>query len=183
MKGTNSRSLAGGHEELMMRVSGGPGVRAIFPSIGYMLIFYEDGATSIYHRPGCSHLRYTSSHNGGAAQLKWLPSSATSAGHFLTVSHDLTLRIWKHFGDRWTSSYIDIATAIDSSLQHFGSHAPAQPARPHELHLKAVAAHPKQNYIICGDDRGVLRSFSLESGELLLTRDVSSFAVTCMAFS
>ncbi len=108
------------------------------------------------------------------------------------MSHDLTLRIWKHFGDRWTSSYIDVASSIDSSLQHFGSHNLRYSttsdnrgggAEPHELRLMAVAAHPKQNYIVCGDDRGVLRSFNLENGEILMTRDLSSFSISFMIFS
>ena len=100
----------------------------------------------------------------------------------MTVSCDLTVRIWKHFGDRWTSAYIDIPSAIDSSLQHFSSQD-LTATQSSSLKLQAVAAHPKQNYIVCGDDRGVLRSFSLDSGDLLLTRDISSFSITYMVFT
>lgn len=60
----------------------------------------------------------------------------------MTVSCDLTVRIWKHFGDRWTSAYIDIPSAIDSSLQHFSSQSVIS-TQSSALKLQAVAAHPK----------------------------------------
>ena len=67
---TNKQALT--YEDVLMKAAGGPGVKALYSAQSYLLISYEDGSHSIYHRPGCSHLRYSSSHNGKITQLKWL---------------------------------------------------------------------------------------------------------------
>jgi len=37
---------------------------------------------------------------------------------FLTCAHDLSVFVWKHFGDRWSFSYIDIAKCFDTQLSY-----------------------------------------------------------------
>ena len=56
-------------------------------------------------------------------------------------------------------------------------------SKPHALKITCVVGHPKLHYAMCGDNRGVLRGFNLDSGELNITRDLSSFAISKMAFN
>lgn len=35
---------------------------------------------------------------------------------FLTCSHDLSVHLWRHYGDRWAFSYVDVAKSFDQSL-------------------------------------------------------------------
>ena len=56
-------------------------------------------------------------------------------------------------------------------------------SKPHALKITSVVGHPKLHYAMCGDNRGILRGFNLENGELTITRDLSSFAISRMAFS
>ena len=155
--------ITSSYDDFMMKIKGSPGASKIYASSNYILTSYQDGSLSIFHRPSLSYLRYSSSHSGKISQVKWLPSSTNSAGQFITASHDLTLRVWKHFGDRWTSSFIDIASSIDSSLQHFGSQN-MMASKPHDLRITCVIGHPKLHYAMCGDNRGVIRGFNLETG-------------------
>ena len=42
--------------------------------------------------------------------------SNQQTGHdlqFVTSSHDLSIHLWRHYGDRWAFSYIDIAKSFD----------------------------------------------------------------------
>lgn len=32
---------------------------------------------------------------------------------FVTCSHDMSIFVWKHFGDRWSFSYIDVVKCFD----------------------------------------------------------------------
>ena len=35
---------------------------------------------------------------------------------FVTCSSDLSIYLWRHFGDRWQYNYIDVAKCFDDSL-------------------------------------------------------------------
>jgi hypothetical protein len=35
---------------------------------------------------------------------------------FLSCSHDLSVHLWRHYGDRWAFSYVDVAKSFDQSL-------------------------------------------------------------------
>lgn len=32
---------------------------------------------------------------------------------FLSCSHDLSVHLWRHYGDRWAFSYVDVAKSFD----------------------------------------------------------------------
>lgn len=57
--------------------------------------------------------------------LQWIGQPTTSNGvnaqqqdheEFVTCSSDLSVFVWRHFGDRWQFNYIDIAKCFDESL-------------------------------------------------------------------
>ena len=40
-------------------------------------------------------------------------SQGTQDQQFVTCSHDLSIHLWRHYGDRWAFSYIDVAKSFD----------------------------------------------------------------------
>lgn len=74
---------------------------------------------------------YCFGHFEKVVSLKWLHKSTkrakgfigdaswnNSGDTFITCSHDMSIFIWKHFGDRWTYSFIDVVKCFDSSLNY-----------------------------------------------------------------
>ena len=41
-----------------------------------------------------------------------------SAECFATAAADLSVYVWRHFGDRWQCQYIDVAKCFENSLMY-----------------------------------------------------------------
>jgi hypothetical protein len=37
---------------------------------------------------------------------------------FITCAEDMSIFVWRHFGDRWSFSYIDVVKCFDNSLTY-----------------------------------------------------------------
>lgn len=85
---------------------------------------------------------------------------------FITCAHDLSVHLWRHYGDRWAFSYIDVAKSFDQSLSFQRKQCDRS---TRELRLTAVAAYPRSNHFIVGDNKGFVRVFQLvnESAHLV----------------
>lgn len=45
-------------------------------------------------------------------------NSEGNVDSFVTCSHDMGVFLWKHFGDRWSFSFIDVVKCFDQSLMY-----------------------------------------------------------------
>jgi WD40 repeat protein len=86
----------------------------------------------------------------------------------VTCSHDLSVHLWRHYGDRWAFSYIDIAKSFDQSLSFQRKQCDRS---TREMKLTAVCAYPRSNNLIVGDNKGYIRVFQLvnENAHLIST--------------
>lgn len=87
---------------------------------------------------------------------------------FVTCSHDLSVHLWRHYGDRWAFSYIDIAKSFDQSLSFQRKQCDRS---TREMKLTAVCVYPRSNNLIVGDNKGYIRVFQLvnENAHLIST--------------
>ena len=74
----------------------------------------------------------------------------------MTVSHDLSIHVWRHYGDRWAFSYIDLAKCFDQSLSFQRKQCDRSTK---EMKLTAVSIYPKSNNLVVGDNKGIIRVF------------------------
>jgi hypothetical protein len=78
---------------------------------------------------------------------------------FISVSSDLSVFIWRHFGDRWQHSYIDVAKCFDESLSYQRKGCDRSTK---ELQLTSVCIYPRRRQnILVGDNKGTVRIFQL----------------------
>jgi len=86
----------------------------------------------------------------------------------VTCSHDLSIHIWRHYGDRWAFSYIDVAKCFDQALTFQRKQCDRS---TRELKLTAICLYPKSNNIVVGDSKGFVRVFQLvnENAHLIST--------------
>jgi len=86
----------------------------------------------------------------------------------VTCSADLSVYVWRHFGDRWSFSYIDVAKCFDESLSY---QRKACDKSTRDIKLTAIQMFPRRQNIAVGDNKGTLRVFQLgnESATLLST--------------
>ncbi len=138
---------------------------------------YGDSSVAIYSRDKNEMLSYMCGHFQRVSAVRWLSSKSQNC--FVTCSHDMSLYLWQHSGDRWSFTYFDIPMLIDRSLRHYRLASSSHPATEEdpvgahsELKLTALAAHPKQPYVACGSNRGAVWVLDVASGRLL-----SSFSV------
>lgn len=119
----------------------GPQVKNIFTThnMRFLCIKYEDSSFVVIDRTiqdaRQAILGYQFGHFEKVSGLQWVISSKKSKRHkaslaldtqymqmaddrFVTCSHDLSVFVWKHFGDRWSFSYIDIAKCFDNQLSY-----------------------------------------------------------------
>ena len=88
-----------------------------------------------------------------------------SAECFATCSADLSVYIWRHFGDRWQAQYIDVAKCIDKSLTYQRKASDKSTAG---LRLTALYILPRRQTLAVADNRGTLRVFELSSDQATL---------------
>lgn len=70
----------------------------------------------------------------------------------------MSIFLWRHFGDRWTFSFIDVVKCFDSGLS-FSRKLVERSTQA--LGLTALALNPRTQMLIVGDTKGVVRLFSL----------------------
>lgn len=133
---------------------------------------YGDSSVAIYSRDKNEMLSYMCGHFQRVSAVRWLSSKSQNC--FVTCSHDMSLYLWQHSGDRWSFTYFDIPMLIDRSLRHYRLASSSHPATEEdpvgahsELKLTALAAHPKQPYVACGSNRGAVWVLDVASGRLL----------------
>ena len=87
---------------------------------------------------------------------------------FVTCSHDLSIHLWRHYGDRWAFSYIDVAKCFDQTLTFQRKQCDRS---TRDLRLTALCLYPRSNHLVVGDSKGFVRVFQLvnESAHLLAT--------------
>jgi hypothetical protein len=88
---------------------------------------------------------------------------------FITVGSDLSVFVWRHYGDRWQFSYIDVTKSFDESLC-FQRKTCDRSTK--DLQLTACAIYPRRRQnVLIADNRGTVRLFQLgkEQATLLST--------------
>lgn len=76
---------------------------------------------------------------------------------FITCSADLSVFVWRHFGDRWHYNYIDIAKSFDDSLSF--QRKQCDPSTKN-LQVTSVCIYPRRRQnILIGDNRGTVRIY------------------------
>ena len=83
---------------------------------------------------------------------------ATHTQQFVTCAHDLSIHVWRHYGDRWACSYIDVAKSFDQALTFQRKQCDKS---TRDLKLTALCLYPRSNNLIVGDNRGFVRIFQL----------------------
>lgn len=77
----------------------------------------------------------------------------------------MSVFLWRHFGDRWSFSYIDVVKCFDSSLTYSRKQADKS---TQALRLTAIRVYPRQALVAVGDNKGVLRVFQVTQEKALL---------------
>ena len=68
--------------------------------------------------------------------------------------------IWRHFGDRWTTQYIDVTKCFDKSLSYQRKNCDKSTAT---LKLTALQVMPRRQTLAVADNRGTVRVFELNA--------------------
>jgi hypothetical protein len=68
----------------------------------------------------------------------------------------MSLFIWRHFGDRWQFSYIDVIKCFDNSLTYSRK---LNDKSTSNLKLTSIRVYPKMPMVIVGDNKGIVRIF------------------------
>lgn len=126
-------------EEALRKV--GPPVAGIMATKDkrFLMITYGDSSFAVVDRkvvtsPSDAILGYQYGHFESITGLQWMSTQSAKMGGpmlpdqaylihqasecFATCGADLSVYIWRHFGDRWQAQYIDIAKCIDPSLTY-----------------------------------------------------------------
>lgn len=77
---------------------------------------------------------------------------------FVTCSHDLSVYIWTHFGDRWSHQYIDVAKCFNEGLTYKRKNCDKSTK---QLQLTALKILPRRQHLAVADNKGTLRIFQL----------------------
>ena len=70
----------------------------------------------------------------------------------------MSVFVWRHFGDRWSFSFIDVIKCFDSSLTYSRKMADKS---TNNLKLTAIKVYPKFPMIAVGDNKGIIRVFQV----------------------
>lgn len=105
----------------------------------FLLVKYSDSSYAVLDRtasnPQQAIIGYSYGHFESVAGLQWVAPSSKKGGKFagsnwnsssrmaqsesfVTCGSDMSVFIWKHFGDRWSFSYIDVVKCFDSTLSY-----------------------------------------------------------------
>ena len=91
--------------------------RTVVTSMSEAILGYQYG-----HFESITGLQWIGSNNskmmGGAVTSEQFQLIHQANECFATCSSDLSVYIWRHFGDRWQTQYIDTAKCFDSSLTY-----------------------------------------------------------------
>ncbi len=103
-------------------------------NLRFLLISYLDSSFVVLDRAvqaaSSSILGYSFGHFQEVTALSWIKKVGkkkpsyftelqgvhTADETFVTAAQDMAVYVWKHFGDRWSFSFIDVAKCFDSSL-------------------------------------------------------------------
>lgn len=77
----------------------------------------------------------------------------------------MSIFVWRHFGDRWSFSYIDVVKCFDTALSYSRK---LNDKSTKSLALTAIRVYPKQAMIAVGDNKGVIRVFQVTHDKALL---------------
>ena len=73
--------------------------------------------------------------------------------------------VWRHFGDRWSFSYIDVVKCFDNSLTYSRKQADKSTSN---LKLTCVKVYPRSAMLAVGDSKGIIRVFQVTHDRALL---------------
>ena len=77
----------------------------------------------------------------------------------------MSVFVWRHFGDRWSFSYIDIVKCFDSALTYSRK---LNDRSTQNLRLTCIRAYPRQAMLAIGDSKGMIRVFQVTHDRALL---------------
>jgi len=126
-------------EEALMKV--GPPVSGIQSTKDkrFLMLSYVDSSFAVIDRQVVTSLSdailgYQYGHFEAITGLQWMGGSNNKIGGpviadqyqlihqsnecFATCSSDLSVYVWRHFGDRWQTQYIDVTKCFDKSLSY-----------------------------------------------------------------
>ena len=152
----------------------------------FLMITYGDSSFAVVDRkvvtsPSDAILGYQYGHFESITGLQWMSTQSAKMGGpllpdqaylihqssecFATCSSDLSVYVWRHFGDRWQAQYIDIAKCIDPSLTYQRKACDKSTA---SLRLTALQIMPRRQTLAVADNRGTLRVFEISSDQAML---------------
>lgn len=92
----------------------------------FLMVSYADSSFAVIDRtcqsPYEAILGHSFGHFDRVSGLQWITrevqnnTSTQELEEFVTCSADLSVFVWRRFGDRWQSNYIDVAKCFDDSL-------------------------------------------------------------------
>lgn len=85
----------------------------------------------------------------------------------------MSIYVWKHFGDRWSFSFIDVTKCFDAALNYQRKNCDLS---TEQMKLTAVCVYPKQKrFLAVGDNQGYIRVFQIssETASLVATHQLS----------
>ena len=144
-----------------------------FEAISGMQWVAPRSSLDLVSRPGgFSNLNNQTSFGSALLGQEVLPgqggAQATHDQQFVTCSHDLSIHLWRHYGDRWAFSYIDVAKSFDQALSFQRKQCDRS---TQALKLTAICLYPRSNNLVVGDSKGFVRVFQLvnENAHLIAT--------------
>ena len=122
----------------------------------YLMITYADLSFIVIDRtsktPHEAIIGHQLGHFDHVSGLQWVGKD------LITSSADLSVFLWKQFGDRWKFNYIDVAKCFDESLSFQRKHG--DPGIK-DLKLTALCTFPLRNpanyKLIVADNQGTIR--------------------------
>ena len=138
----------------------------------YLMIKYSDSSFVMLDRSVGSPSQAIMGHSFGHFQrvsgMQWMTKSSinkrgslsdqSQADAFITCADDMSVFVWRHFGDRFSFSYIDVIKCFDSSLTYSRK---LSDKSTYNLKLTAIKVYPKMPMVIVGDSKGVVRIFQV----------------------
>ena len=92
-------------------------------NLRFIMVKYTDSSFVVIDRtvltPEQAILGYQYGHFESVTGLRWMQASRNNDQQcFVTCSNDLSVYFWRHYGDRWQFTYIDVAKCYDESLSY-----------------------------------------------------------------
>jgi hypothetical protein len=140
----------------------------------FLMIRYQDSSFAMIDRtvqtPQQAIMGYQFGHFQRVSGIQWMNKPNKRSRHivdgnmqisnaadtFVTCSHDMSIFIWKHFGDRWSFSFIDVVKCFDQALTYQRKHLDKSTLN---LQLTSIFIYPRQPMVIVGDNKGIVRLF------------------------